>query len=198
MNSEIEAKFLAIDHDVMRKKLNELGAVCEQPMRLMRRAIIDNEHMTNGKDSYLRVRDEGDKVTMTYKRFDELSVDGAKEIEVIVSDFDDTVRILAEAGLAYRSLQESRRETWRLGGVEIVLDEWPWLRSYIEIEGDSESSLREAASKLGLSWNDAVFGDVMVAYRAEYPHLKMTDTVGNLPEVRFADPLPELLQSENS
>ena len=44
--------------------------------------------------------------------------------------------------------------------------------------------------------DDAVFGDVMTAYRAEYPHLSLTYTVGRVPEVRFGDPLLDLLRSE--
>lgn len=135
MKSEIEVKFLDINHGEMRAKLEELGAVCVQPMRLMRRVAIENDFMRTGKDAFLRVRDEGHRVTMTYKQFDELSVDGAKEIEVIVSDFEATVAILEQAGLKSRTFQETKRETWKLGEYEIVLDEWPWLKPYIEIEG---------------------------------------------------------------
>lgn len=194
MESEIEVKFLDVNFDTVREKLKELGAVCEQPMRLMRRAIFRNEFMKTGKDSYLRVRDEGDTVAMTYKQFDSLSVDGAKEIGVAVDSFEDTVALLAQVGIPLKSIQESKRETWKLGETEIVLDEWPWIKPYIEIEGESEERLREVASKVGFNWADAVFGDVMVAYRAEYPHLSEEDTVGNIPEVRFGDSLPDLLK----
>ncbi|MNT39515.1 hypothetical protein D3C72_1757670 [compost metagenome] len=51
------------------------------------------------------------------------------------------------------------------------------------------------ATQLGLNWSDAVFGDVMAAYRVQYPHLGLNDTVGNISEVRFDDPLPELLKN---
>lgn len=193
MDTEIEAKFLDIDHDDIRDKLELLGAECEQPMRLMRRVTIDTPEMKS-KDAFLRVRDEGHRVTMTYKQFDELTVDGTKEIEVTVGDFDKTIQLLAAAGLPYGSFQESKRETWRYGDVEIVLDEWPWLKPYIEIEGRSESILREVATELDLNWDDAVFGDVMAAYRVQYPHLVGKDTVGNLSNVIFGDPLPDLLQ----
>ncbi|HEX8390280.1 MAG TPA: CYTH domain-containing protein [Candidatus Saccharimonadales bacterium] len=194
MQAEIEAKFLDIDIEKMRGQLLTAGAVCRQPMRLMRRAIIETPEMKR-KDAYVRVRDEGDKVTLTYKQFDELSIDGAKEVGTVVGDFDATVALLAQAGLKYHSLQESKRETWQLGDVEVVIDEWPWLDIYIEIEGKSEQALQGTVKKLGLDWKDAVFGDVMVAYRAQYPHLRETDTVGRITEVRFADPLPTLLKT---
>ncbi len=78
------------------------------------------------------------------------------------------------------------------GGAEIVLDEWPWIEPYIEIEAPSKNTVRAAASLLGFDMNQAVYGDVMVAYRSQYPHLGENDTVGNLPEVRFGAPLPAM------
>lgn len=194
MQSEIEAKFLSINFDEVRSKLKAAGGKLEKPMRLMRRVTIHNDFMRAGKDAFVRVRDEGDKTIITYKQFDELSVDGAKEIEIEVSDFDKAVELLAQAGLPYDSLQESRRETWTLDGCEVVLDEWPWLKPYIEIEGPSKAAVRQAAERLELDFTAAVFGDVMAAYRAEYPNLTANDTVGNLRQVKFGSPLPEIFK----
>jgi len=193
MKTEYEAKFVNIDVDNVRDKLRGSGAVLKIPMRLMRRVTIDTSEMKK-KDAFLRVRDEGDRVTMTYKQFDALSVDGAKEHEVIVSDFEETIALLAAAGLPYGSFQESKRETWDLNRVEIVIDEWPWLSPYIEIEADDELQVKAIARQLGFDWNEAVFGDVMAAYRVQYPHLTEKDTVGNVSEVKFGNPLPPLLQ----
>jgi adenylate cyclase class 2 len=194
MQSEIEAKFLNVQHDEIRAKLTELGATCVQPMRLMRRVTIENDRLVE-KNAFVRVRDEGDRVTMTYKQFDSLSVDGAKEIEIVVSDFDTAVQLLDAAGLPSQSFQESKRETWQLGEVEIVLDEWPWLKPYIEIEAGSEMLVQDTAKRLGFDWSEAAFGDVMVAYRAEYPHLPPTSTVGRVESVKFGDPVPDLLKA---
>lgn len=196
MKDEIEAKFLSVDHGEIREKLRTLGASCVQPMRLMKRAIVDfpDLRLQQGeRNSYVRVRDEGNKVTLTYKQFNSLAVDGAKEIETTVGSFDDTIGIFVAMGLEVVSLQESRRETWTYKGCEIVLDEWPWLKPYIEIEGASIEDLKSVSAELELDWKDAVFGDVMVAYRAEYPHLQPSETVGSLKEVRFNDPPPDFL-----
>lgn len=193
MKTEIEAKFLNVNHDEIKEGLKKAGAVLEQPMRLMKRVTIDTPELKK-KDAFIRVRDQGDKVTLTYKQFDELSLTGTKEIEVTVDDFDETVKLLSEAGLPHGSFQESKRETWKLGETEIVLDIWPWLNPYIEIEGTSEEDVKSVASTLGFDWSTAVFGDVMSAYRAQYPHLGIHDTVGNIPEVKFDLELPELLK----
>ena len=194
MKTEIEAKFVNIDHDDIRAKLTEIGATLEQPMRLMKRVTIDSTQL-KAKDAFVRIRDQGDKVTLTYKQFDELSVTGAKEIEVTVSSFEDTVSLFSAAGLPHGSYQETKRETWNIDSTEIVLDVWPWLNPYIEIEGASEEIIKDVATQLGLNWADAVFGDVMAAYRVQYPHLGIHDTVGNLPQVKFGEPLPEFLIS---
>jgi adenylate cyclase class 2 len=194
MTTEFEAKFCNVDHDEVRGKLKELGAKLVHPMRLMQRVTIDNDFMKTGKDAFIRIRNQGDKTTITYKQFDDLSVDGAKEIEVEVDDFENAVSLFAEAGLPHRSFQESKRETWELDDCMIELDEWPWLNPYIEIEGQNSDEVKNAAIKLGYEWDDAVFGDVMAAYRVQYPHLTEKDTVGNIESVRFGDELPKLFK----
>lgn len=198
MKTEIEAKFLDINFGEIRKRLNSVGAHCMQPMRLMRRVIMDTEDSTlQQNNGYVRVRDEGHRVSLTYKSFDEtqeLHIASAKEIEIKVSSFEDTIALLRATGLAVKSFQESRRETWKLGKVEIVLDEWPWLKPYIEVEAATEKLVKSAANKLELEWSKAVFGDVMAAYRAQYPHLHQDQTVASLDEVKFGDTMPSMLK----
>lgn len=197
MNTEIEVKFLHTNHDEIRTRLKDTGFERVTPMRSMRRAIIDytdRRLQVGTPNSYIRVRDEGDKVTLTYKQFDSLSIDGAKEVEVVSSSFEDTIKIFTQIGLEVVSLQESKRETWKNDICEVVLDEWPWLDPYIEIEAATESEVKNVASRLGLDWSVAKFGDVMVAYRDQYPYLNETQTVGKIPEVLFGVPLPDLLK----
>jgi adenylate cyclase class 2 len=196
MKMEIEVKFLDVDFNDVRARLEELSGVCEQPMRLMRRALIQTDAMIkNGRHSFMRLRDEGDKVTLTFKEFKENSLTGASEHEVVVSDFETTLAILEEGGLKHQSLQESKRETWRVGdGVEVVLDEWPWLSPYIEIEAHSEELVKDMATKLGFSWDDAVFGSVTEAFQIQYPNARNPRGLIDLPEVKFGAPLPDIFK----
>lgn len=192
MQTEIEVKFADIDIDAIREILARAGGVCEQPMRLMRRALVEETHH-RAEHSFLRVRDEGDRVTLTFKRRADpmaSTIDSVKELEVTVSDFDATVELLREAGWSYSTFQESRRETWRLDDVEVVIDEWPWLKPYIEIEGKDEASVRAAAEKLSLDWDDVVLGHIDVLYARQYDFLGGIRGVIDLHEVRFDDPLP--------
>ena len=66
MKTEIEAKFVKLDIDDVRARLEQAGATLEQPMRMMRRQTFDP--VSDSAHRYVRVRDEGDKVTMTYKQ----------------------------------------------------------------------------------------------------------------------------------
>ena len=191
MKTEIEVKFLNADFSAIRERLEEIGGVCETPMRFMRRAIIETKEL-RAKHAFVRIRDEGNKVTLAYKQFDEDSLTGAKEVETVVDDFDATVSLLAEAGLVQKSFQESRRETWRLGNVEIVLDEWPWLNPYIEIEGTTEREVMDAAKQLGYDWSQAVFGKVTFAYQAQYPSGD-SDKLVTIPIVAFNTPVPDVI-----
>lgn len=194
MKTEYEAKFLQIDIDAIRSRLRAADATLEQPLRLLRRIVYESPQL-NAKNAYIRVRDEGHRVTLTYKQFDALALDGAKELEVVVSDFQTTVDLLAAIGITGTAYQESRRENWRLGDVDIMIDEWPWLVPYIEIEADEPAQVQSVAEHLGLAWADAAFGDIMVAYRDQYPHLDLNQQISVLPEVKFGDPLPPLFQS---
>lgn len=197
MNTEIEAKFVDVNHDDIRDRLKRLGATLEQPMRLMRRVVIHTPRMTE-KNAFVRIRDEGYRTTITYKQFDSDSVDGAKEYEVQADSFDTAINIFSEAGLVYDSFQESRRENWMLNGVDIMLDEWPWLNPFIEIEAPSVNEIKSLAIKLELPWDSALFGGVSGVYCFQYPHIGdkgRYEINQNWTEIKFDGPMPDLLKA---
>lgn len=192
MQTEIEVKFLDTDHDEIRQKLTGLGGQLVTPMRNMRRALFETVEM-KARNGFYRLRDEGDKITLTYKQFDSWeagTIYGAKEIEIEVSEFDATIALLGQVNLEPVTYQESRREAWDLNGCEVVLDEWPWIPPYIEIEGASEQLVKDTAALLGFDWSDAVFGNVDVIYEREYPELTNRGVI-DIKEVRFGDPVPQ-------
>jgi adenylate cyclase class 2 len=192
MKTELEVKFADISIEAIRAALKAAGAVCEQSMRLMKRALIEEPHH-QAEHAFIRIRDEGDKVTLTFKRRADpaaAAIDSVKELEVEVSDFDKTVQIFSEAGWQYKTFQESKRETWKLNGVEVVIDEWPWLKPYIEIEGDSEAAIKATAEQLNLDWSDVIFGHIDALYEQQYDFREGIRGVIDLAEVRFDMPLP--------
>jgi len=192
MNAEIEAKFVDVDIEDVRSRLKRVDATLDQPMRSMRRVLIEEPHHA-ADGSFIRIRDEGDRTTLTFKRRtrpDEAStIDSTHKLETTVGDFDTTVKIFQEAGWNYITYQESRRETWHLGDIEIVIDEWPWIKPYIEIEGESVEVVQEAARTLGFDWNEAMFGSVDVIYNRDYPNMTVRGII-DIKEARFGDPVP--------
>ena len=134
MNNEIEAQFLDINKNEIRKKLKQIGTKLVRPEVLMRRIVFDV-----GPHQFARVRDEGDKIVMTYKNVsDDKSIMGTKEVNVVVDNYENAILLLKSCGLEEKAEQESLREVWILGEVEICIDEWPWLPPFIEVEGPSE------------------------------------------------------------
>ena len=78
-----------------------------------------------------------------------------------------------------------------------MLDEWPWLNPYIEIEGESEEAIKKVAILLELNWSDAIFGGVANVYKIQYPHIgNEEDRIINQEwsSIKFDDPRPELLK----
>ena len=179
MDLEIEATFVDIDKDKLRIKLNAIGAKLIQPETLMRRVVFNvNAH------SFIRVRNEGKRIILTYKNHLNNTITGTEEINVEVSDYEKTIAILKAGGLKPKSEEDSYREKWQLDDVEIDIDTWPWIPSYVEIEGPSEEKVRKVSEQLGFNMNEAIIGSVDEVYKLYYD-VTNDDINFNLPEIKF-------------
>ncbi len=169
MHTEVEAKFPNIDADALREKLRSAGAILEFPEVLMRRRNFDYEDRRLEKSGrWIRLRDESNKVTLTFKQLNDRTLHGTKEVEVVVNDFDKTLDFLVAAGFVPKSYQETRREKWKLGETEITIDTWPWVPTFVEVEAADEETVKNVAGKLGLDWNTAMYGSVETIYQMNY------------------------------
>lgn len=192
MNNEIEAQFLDIDKESIRKKLKDNHAVLKKPEVLMKRTVF----YTGNAHSFARVRDEGDKIVMTYKYVsDDHSILGTKEVNVVVDKYDDAVLFLESCGLKIKAKQETRREIWTIDDVEICIDTWPWIPTFIEIEGPSEEAVWKVAKMLGYSKEQAKYGSVDTTYQHYYGI--DTDVVNlHTPEILFGMTPPDWAQKK--
>lgn len=143
---EYEAKVLGVDLETLVGRILRAGGT-HVADRLLRRHVYD---ISPGDTSrWIRLRDTGREVTLCVKQIVSDAIDGTREVEVSVSDFDDANALLEALGFKAKAYQENRRSSWKLGTVRLELDSWPLIPPYLEIEADSADEVRQAAVELG-------------------------------------------------
>jgi adenylate cyclase class 2 len=154
---EIECRFLGIDKPALIKKLVDLGAKDEGEKLLEETIIYDPELKWRDGHRFVRLRKMGDKTVITYKEHQEWTVDGMLEIEFGIDDYKKAELLFEKIGLVPFRRQQKKRHTLKLGNVIFDIDTWPSIPTYVELEGESEQALKEAAQKVGLDWGRADF-----------------------------------------
>ena len=185
MSHEYEAKFIDIDIAEMRKKLETNGYTCTKPETLMRRVGFDTTPKTPNK--WARVRDEGDKITMTVKEMtDRESIEGTIESEVVIDNYEEGVKFLEMCGLKRKAYQETRREIWQKNDIEVMIDTWPGLNTFIEVEGSTPEAVTKACEEMNFDMADAVYGAVGSFYKEilNIPY----DVINSMSVITFKDP----------
>lgn len=180
---EYEAKFLNIDKDLIRDRLKEAGAKLIKPEFLQKRTVFDLPEEYKTKGVWVRVRDESDKITMSFKSVDGDKIHNQKEICLKVDNFQEAENFLTAIGCKAKSYQENKREIWNLDNVEITIDEWPFLDPFVEIEGKSEQEVKLVAEKLKFDYLKAMFGatDIVVNMKYGIP----LDVINKIPRIVF-------------
>ena len=129
-------------------------------------------HLPEGHEkagAWARVRDEGDKITMSIKQsVDNGKIDEQFETCFEVSDFDEAGKFLEFLGCRKKSFQETKRELWILDGAEVTIDEWPFLEPFVEVEAETEDIVKSVSEKLGFDYTNAYFGPVGGVYSEKY------------------------------
>ena len=157
---EIEVKFLNIDPDLIENRLKEIGAkkVFE---RFYKRKAFDYPDLRLDKaGAWIRLRDEGDKITLAFKQRIGMAADaksndkGMEEIEVEVDDFEKTANLLLKAGFIEKHYAENKRIRYQLDDIEFDIDFFPQIEPYLEIEAPSWERINEAISLLKLNPED--------------------------------------------
>ena len=161
MHTEYEVRILNIDVLKMKEKLDKLHAVFEWD-RIQKRYVYDFVPKVDGK--WIRLRTNGDETTLTIKNIVTSKIDGTQELEIKVDNFERTHLILKELGYEAKGYQENRRIQYDLHGVEVDIDAWPMIPTYLEIEGASEEAVYCAVEALGFSREDCTTRDVEGIY----------------------------------
>ena len=161
MKTEYEIKILDIDVEQIKAKLDAIGAT-KHLERSMRRNVYDID--PEDKDSWIRLRDNGEKTSITIKEIKHDGIDGTKEVEVDVHDFNMADQLLKRLGYRSKAYQENRRISYRLDGVKIEIDFWPKIPPYIEVEGGSEEAIAKVVKRLGFEMSDTTSIGVKKVY----------------------------------
>ena len=174
MTTEIEARLLNCDVKAFVLKLKENGAKFVGDWLQMRNLYDFNPVRSN---SWIRLRTNGIETTLTIKEVQTSKIDGTKECEIVVSDFNTTDELLNKLGYFARGKQENRRIRFMLDDVEIDIDLWPVIPPYVEFEAKSEKQIRNVCKKLNIEYGKLTTMDVGSIY-ASYGH-----EVASLPAV---------------
>ena len=161
MKTEYEIRILEIDKEKMIKKLEELGAKRKGEFN-QKRYVYDLKPADENK--WIRLRTNGKDTTLTYKSVEEDTLDGTKEIEIKVDNFNLANEFLNKLGFIARNYQENNRIQYVLDDVEIDIDTWPKIPTYLEIEGGSEEEVMNIVKLLGFNESDVTAKDVENIY----------------------------------
>jgi len=184
MEIEYEATFYPVDKDEIRKKLKKAGAKLVKPEFMQKRVVFSLPAGHEIPGGWLRVRDEGDKITLSLKVVDGDKIHNQKEICLKVDNLSNSVLILESIGCMKKAYQESYRELWIFDECEVTIDEWPFLEPYVEIEGKSEKQVKDVSLKLGFDYKKALFCSTDTLYSHKYGVTR--DIINNkTPEIKF-------------
>ena len=145
MNIEIEVRVLDIEVEKIIAKLETLGATKVGEWHQKRYVYDFNPVREN---EWIRLRTNGEKVTLTYKNIEDISLTGTKELEVEVEDFEKTNELLNILGYMPKAFQENKRIRYLLEGTEVDIDFWPLIPAYLEIEVSSKEEVEKIENML--------------------------------------------------
>jgi adenylate cyclase class 2 len=158
MPVEIEAKmrvddFAAVRDALARAAAQRVGEVVEEniffdtPDQSLRASgnglrLRRNRDTSTGQDNYV----------ITFKgrvAAGELKV--REEIEVTVDVRQNAIDLLDRLGYQEQLSFEKRRETWKLDGCKVELDELPQIGRFVEVEGPDEATVNRVRETLSLT-----------------------------------------------
>ena len=165
MKTEYEIRVLEIDKESIVKKLESLGTIKKGEYN-QKRYVYDLKPLQKGK--WIRLRTNGIDTTLTYKDIEKNTIDGTKEVELRVEDFDIANEFLNKIGFIARNYQENKRIQYILDNVEIDIDTWPMIPTYLEIEGKNEKQVNNMIKKLNLENSKITFLNCNSIYKEIY------------------------------
>jgi len=176
MNTEYEIRILEINKEEFIKKIISMGAKHIGDFD-QKRYVYDVKPINPNK--WIRLRTNGKDTTLTIKEIKTDTIDGTKELEISVDDFEKTNLILENLGFKSKNYQENKRSEYILDDIHIDIDRWPMIPTYIELEGLNEESVIKMVNKLGYKMEECTTKSVQGIYNY-YGY-----EVNNIPNLNF-------------
>ena len=156
MSLEIEAKMKVADLPAIRSRLAECGAAPAGKVGEVNTFFDTPDRSLLAEDRGLRLRkktaaDGRETFIITHKGpRTHGRLKNREELEVEVDNGPDAAAMLVALGFDRVMSFEKRRESFKLDGCSVELDELPHLGTYVEIEGPSEDAVLKVRDRLGL------------------------------------------------
>ena len=158
IKEEIEVKYLDISKEEIESKLKALGAEKVGDIFLRHVAFDYPDYRLNKDNSWIRIRDEGDKVVLAFKkRLGVSSQDGStndegmEEVEIVVDSYEETKKFLKKVGFIEKHGEaQKKRSKWKLATVTFDIDTVALIPTYLEIEAESWEDIDKISQKLDL------------------------------------------------
>ena len=133
----------------LRERIKSIGGRIIQEEKIFYHFKYNHPYKNN--KSFIRLRNEGKHITLTYKIHDQKF---PIEHEIIVNNFNEANTILKLLGCKYIYECHKLREIWKLEGCKaIVFDTYPGIETYAELECNNIEDIKTILQKLNLNTN---------------------------------------------
>lgn len=107
---------------------------------------------------WIRLRQTGEETTITIKKIinnsKEYQMDNVQEVEIPVPNIEIGKELLENLGYYPTNHQRKMRIAYDYRNTEVVIDKWPKIEPYVEIEGKSKKEICSVIKDLGFKAED--------------------------------------------
>jgi adenylate cyclase class 2 len=164
-DKELEVKFYITRPKQLEQRLDALGGkLSAQRVHEVNLRFDTPELALLKAGKLLRLRQDT-QARVTFKGLGSI-VGGARlrqELEFVVSDFKTAQATFEALGYQVTMMYEKHRTMYRLGNVDVTIDEMPY-GDFAEIEGLDGEGIQAAAGQLGLDWDARILDSYVVLF----------------------------------
>jgi len=150
MPKEFEHEFFEFNKKDIISKIKEMNGKCKGIFLFRVQVLV---HPLNTPGTYIRVRDEGFRTTMTYKCKNP-NDKYEQEEEIVIDNFDNGVTLLLSLGCKKDYYYEKIREIWYIKNTEVVFDSNPGIDDRLEVESKTLKEMKEMINIFNLKITD--------------------------------------------